>query len=255
METRGPRVLIVDDEQSIQQTLSVVLPPAGYSVYPVRNGKEALWKVQSVRPDLILLDLGLPDMDGKEVIRHLREEWTIAPIIVISVRNEESEKVSSLDIGAHDYLTKPFSMPELLARMRATLRSVSATQDDVFTVRDLRVDLSRREVFVGETAVKLTATEYDLLKVLIHYAGNVRTHHQLIHELWGRTQYQDAVHLLRVTLSHLRRKIHLDLMSPRYIVTEPGVGYRLRTESSGYFGEGAAAFLKSSSREDEETNE
>jgi DNA-binding response OmpR family regulator len=101
-------------------------------------------------------------MDGKEVIRHLREEWTIAPIIVISVRNEESEKVSSLDIGAHDYLTKPFSMPELLARMRATLRSVSATQDDVFTVRDLRVDLSRREVFVGETAVKLTATEYDL---------------------------------------------------------------------------------------------
>jgi two-component system KDP operon response regulator KdpE len=255
METRGPRVLIVDDEQSIQQTLSVVLPPAGYSVYPVRNGKEALWKVQSVRPDLILLDLGLPDMDGKEVIRHLREEWTIAPIIVISVRNEESEKVSSLDIGAHDYLTKPFSMPELLARMRATLRSVSATQDDVFTVRDLRVDLSRREVFVGENSVKLTATEYDLLKVLVHYAGNVRTHHQLIHELWGRTQYQDAVHLLRVTLSHLRRKIHLDLMSPRYIVTEPGVGYRLRTESSGYFGEGAAAFLKSSSREDEETNE
>jgi two-component system KDP operon response regulator KdpE len=253
METRGPRVLIVDDEQSIQQTLSVVLPPAGYSVYPVRNGKEALWKVQSVRPDLILLDLGLPDMDGKEVIRHLREEWTIAPIIVISVRNEESEKVSSLDIGAHDYLTKPFSVPELLARMRATLRSVSATQDDVFTVRDLRVDLSRREVFVGKNSVKLTATEYDLLKVLVHYAGNVRTHHQLIHELWGRTQYQDAVHLLRVTLSHLRRKIHLDLMSPRYIVTEPGVGYRLRTESSGYFGEGAAAFLKSSSPEDEET--
>jgi two-component system KDP operon response regulator KdpE len=108
-------------------------------------------------------------------------------------------------------------------------------------------------VFVGETAVKLTATEYDLLKVLVHYAGNVRTHHQLIHELWGRTQYQDAVHLLRVTLSHLRRKIHIDLMSPRYIVTEPGVGYRLRTESSGYFGEGAAAFLKSSSPEDEET--
>ena len=194
-------------------------------------------------------------MDGKEVIRHLREEWTIAPIIVISVRNEESEKVSSLDIGAHDYLTKPFSVPELLARMRATLRSVSATQDDVFTVRDLRVDLNRREVFVGENSVKLTATEYDLLKVLVHYAGNVRTHHQLIHELWGRTQYQDAVHLLRVTLSHLRRKIHLDLMSPRYIVTEPGVGYRLRTESSGYFGEGAAAFLKSSSWEDEETNE
>ena len=185
MEKQGPRVLLVDDEQSIQQTLSVVLPPAGYTVYPIRNGKEALRKVQSVRPDLILLDLGLPDMDGKEVIRRLREERTIAPIIVISVRNDESEKVSALDTGAHDYLTKPFTMPELLARMRATLRSVSATREDVFTVRDLRVDSSRREVFVGETAVKLTATEYDVLKVLVHYAGNVRTHHQLIHEDLG----------------------------------------------------------------------
>jgi two-component system, OmpR family, KDP operon response regulator KdpE len=234
MEKQGPRVLLVDDEQSIQQTLSVVLPPAGYTVYPIRNGKEALRKVQSVRPDLILLDLGLPDMDGKEVIRHLREERTIAPIIVISVRNDESEKVSALDTGAHDYLTKPFTIPELLARMRATLRGVSTTPDEVFTVRDLRVDLSRREVFVGENAVKLTATEYDLLKVLVHYAGNVRTHYQLIHEVWGRTQYQDAAHLLRVTLSHLRRKIHLDPTSPRYIVTEPGVGYRLRIESLGY---------------------
>jgi two-component system, OmpR family, KDP operon response regulator KdpE len=233
MEKQGPRVLLVEDEESIQQTLGAVLPPAGYTVYQARNGKEALRKVQSVRPDLILLDLGLPDMDGKEVIRHLRE-WAIAPIIVMSVRHEVSEKVSSLDTGAHDYLTKPFSMPELLARMRATLRSVSATQDDVFTVGDLRVDLGRREVFVGETPVKLTATEYDLLKVLVHHAGKVRTHHQLIRELWGGTQYQDAVHLLRVTLSHLRRKLQPDPMGPRYIVTEAGVGYRLRSESSGY---------------------
>ena len=179
MNNQGPRVLLVDDEESILQTLSVVLPAAGYIVYQVRNGKEALWKVQSVRPDLILLDLGLPDMDGKDVIRHLREEQTISPIIVISVRDEESEKVSSLDAGAHDYVTKPFTMPELLARMRATLRSVSATQDDVFTANDLRVDLVRREVFVGETAVRLTATEYDLLKLLVHHAGNVRTHQQL----------------------------------------------------------------------------
>jgi two-component system KDP operon response regulator KdpE len=236
MEKQGPRVLLVDDEESIQQTLGAVLPPAGYTVYQVRNGKEALRTVQTIRPDLILLDLGLPDMDGKEVIRHLREEWAIAPIIVISVRHEESEKVSSLDIGAHDYVTKPFTMPELLARMRATLRSVSATQDDIFMVADLRVDLGRREVFVGEAPVKLTATEYDLLKVLIHHAGNVRTHHQLIRELWGRTQYQDATHLLRVTLSHLRRKLRPDPLKPRYIVTEPGVGYRLRTESSDYLG-------------------
>jgi two-component system KDP operon response regulator KdpE len=235
MEKQGPRVLLVDDEQSIQQTLGVVLPAAGYTVYQVRNGKEALQTVQSVRPDLILLDLGLPDMDGKEVIRHLRER-AITPIIVISVRHEESEKVNSLDTGAHDYLTKPFTIPELLARMRATLRSVSATRDDVFAVDDLRVDLVRRTVFVGETPVKLTATEYDLMKVLIHHAGNVRTHHQLIRELWGGTQYQDAVHLLRVTLSHLRRKLRSDPMKPRYIVTEPGVGYRLRSEGMGYPG-------------------
>jgi two-component system KDP operon response regulator KdpE len=233
MERQGPRVLLVDDEESIQHTLSTVLPPAGYIVYQVRNGKDALQKVQSVRPDLILLDLGLPDMDGKDVIRRLREQ-AIAPIIVISVRDDENDKVTALDTGAHDYLTKPFTLPELLARMRATLRSVSATQDDVFTVGNLKVDLRRREVLVGETTVKLTATEYDLLKVLIHHAGNVRTHHELIHELWGRTQYQDPVHLLRVTMSHLRRKLQPDPMLPRHIVTEPGVGYRLRTESSSY---------------------
>ena len=233
MDKQGPRVLLIDDEEAIQQTLSAVLPPAGYTVYQVREGKEAVRRVPLIRPDLILLDLGLPDMDGKEVIRHLRE-GAIAPIIVISVHDEESEKVSCLDAGAHDYVTKPFTMPELLARIRATLRSVSATQSDVFTVNDLKVDLVRREVLVGETAVKLTATEYDLLKVLVHHAGNVRTHQQLIRELWGRTQYQDVLHLLRVTLSHLRRKLQPDPMKPRYIVTEPGVGYRLRTERSDY---------------------
>ena len=235
MERQGPRILLVDDEESIQHTLSTVLPPAGYTVYQVRNGKEALRKVQSIRPDLILLDLGLPDIDGKEIIRGLREQ-AIAPIIVISVRDNETEKVTALDTGAHDYLTKPFTLPELLARMRATLRSVSATQDDVFTVGNLKVDLRRREVLVREITVNLTATEYDLLKVLIHHAGNVRTHNELIRELWGRTQYQDPVHLLRVTMSHLRRKLQPDPMMPRYIVTEPGVGYRLRTESSGYPG-------------------
>ncbi len=220
----------MDDEESIQHTLSAVLSPAGYTVYPVRNGHDALQRVQLVRPDLVLLDLGLPDMDGKTVIRHLREHG-IAPIIVISVRDEESEKIGSLDNGATDYLTKPFTVGELLARMRAALRTVNAAQNDIFTVDDLKIDFGRREVFVGEAQVNLTATEYDLLKVLVHHAGKVRTHHQLIHELWGGTQYQDVVHLLRVTLSHLRRKLRPDPMKPRYIVTEPGVGYRLRTES------------------------
>src|SRR5579864_1448164 len=162
MKKQGPRVLLVDDERSSQQTLGVVLPQAGYTVFQVRNGKEALRRVQLARPDLILLDLGLPDMDGKEVIRHLRG-WASTPIIVISVRHEESEKVSALDNGANDYLTKPFSVGELLARMLAALRSVSATQNDVFTVDDLRADLGRRQVFIGQTQVKLTATEYDLL--------------------------------------------------------------------------------------------
>ncbi len=233
MEKQGPRILVVDDEESIQRILTVALPPAGYAVYPVRTGEEALRTVPLARPDLILLDLGLPDMDGKEIIQRLRG-WTATPIIVISVRYEEFEKVSSLDIGADDYVTKPFTIAELLARIRAALRRVSATQSDVFTVGELRVDLGRREVFVGQTQVKPTATEYDLLKVLIEHAGRVRTHRQLIHELWGGTQYQDAVHLLRVTLSHLRRKLHLDPMKPRYIVTEPGVGYRLRTQHSSY---------------------
>jgi two-component system KDP operon response regulator KdpE len=236
-EKQGPRILLIDDEESIQQTLGAVLPVAGYTVYQAREGKEGVRRVPLVRPDLILLDLGLPDMDGRDVIQQLRER-SIAPIIVISVRDEESEKVRCLDTGAHDYVTKPFTMPELLARMRASLRSVNALQNDVFAVSDLTVDLERREVFVGETAVKLTATEYDLLKVLVHHAGKVRTHQQLIRELFGRTHYQDVLHLLRVTVSHLRRKLQPDPLKPRYIVTEPGVGYRLRIETSSYSGTG-----------------
>jgi len=223
----GARLLLVDNQKSLCRTIGTALP--SYTIYQIR--KEALSGGLSVRPDLIVVHIGLLDTDGKEVIRNLHER-PIAPIIVISARHEESEKVSALDHGAHDYLTEPFSIPELLARMRAALRSVNATQGDVFVVDDLRVDLGRREVSVGGTPVKLTATEYELLKVLIHHAGNVRAHHQLIHELWGRTQYQDAVHLLRVTLSHLRRKLRPNPMKPRYIVTEPGVGYRLRTESA-----------------------
>jgi two-component system, OmpR family, KDP operon response regulator KdpE len=233
LDTRptGPRVLLINNQEWICQDLGAALPAAGYAVHQVPNGKEAQRSVTSIRPDLILLHLGLPNMDGTEVIRHLRER-PIAPIIVISVRHEENEKVSSLDAGAHDYLTQPFSVPELLARMRAALRSVNFTHDDVFAVGDLKVNLVRRQVFVGEATVRLTATEYDLLKVLIHHAGNVRAHRQLIHELWGTTQYQDAVHLLRVTLSHLRRKLQSDRIGHPYIVTEPGVGYRLRTESA-----------------------
>jgi two-component system, OmpR family, KDP operon response regulator KdpE len=233
MEKQGPRILLVDDEKPVRQVLGVALGPAGYTMYQVGNGGEALRRFQLIRPDLVLLDLDLPDIDGKEVIRRLRER-TFTPIIVISVRHAESEKICSLDTGADDYVTKPFGMGELLARIRVALRGVSTTQSDIFSSGDLKVDFGRRAVLIRNTRIKLTATEYDLLKILIHHAGRVRTHYQLIHELWGATQYQDAVHLLRVTLSHLRRKLQIDPIGIRHIVTEPGVGYRLRTEQSDW---------------------
>jgi two-component system KDP operon response regulator KdpE len=215
----------------MQDILNVTLRPAGYSIYPVSSGAEALRVFQSARPDLILLDLFLPDMDGREVLRRLRE-WTAAPIVVMSVRHEESEKIACLDAGADDYLTKPFTMGELLARLRAALRrAFGSARIEVFKTGKLRVVFNRREVFIEDEQVKLRATEYDLLKVFVHHAGLVRTHYQLIHELWGRTQYQDAVHLLRVTVSNLRRKLVCDSGIPRFIVTEPGVGYRLRTDA------------------------
>jgi two-component system KDP operon response regulator KdpE len=230
MDGTGLRILLIDDEKSMQDILTLTLQPAGYSIFPVGTGAEALQKFPSARPDLILLDLFLPDVDGKQILRRLRE-WTTAPIIVISVRHEESEKIACLDSGADDYLTKPFTMGELLARLRAALRrAFGAPRSDVFSAGDLKVDLTSREVFVADEQVKLTATEYDLLKVLASHAGLVRTHRQLIRELWGTTQYQDAVHLLRVTVSNLRRKLTCDPRVLRYIVTEPGVGYRLRTE-------------------------
>ena len=230
MKNEGLRILLVDDEKAMQDILSVTLQPAGYSLYPVGTGEEALQQFPLARPDVILLDLFLPDMDGKQVLRRLRE-CTTAPIIVMSVRHEESEKIACLDTGADDYLTKPFTMGELLARLRAALRrAFGAPRSEVFTTGDLKVDFSRREVFVGNEQLKLTATEYDLLKVLASHAGLVRTHYQVIHELWGTAQNQDAVHLLRVTVSNLRRKLGCDPRVLRYIVTEPGVGYRLRTD-------------------------
>src|SRR5664279_5623618 len=185
MERVGLRILLVDDEKSMQDILTVTLRPAGYDVYPVGTGKEALQKFPLARPDLVLLDLFLPDTDGRQVLRRLRE-WTTVPIIMLSVRHEESEKIACLDNGADDYITKPFTMGELLARLRAALRRAFGTpRSDVFTAGDLKVNFSKREVFVGNQHVNLTATEYDLLKVLASHAGLVRTHRQLIHELWG----------------------------------------------------------------------
>jgi len=224
------RVLVVDDEPAIRRFLRVSLGAHGSTVFEASNGQEALAGVAAHRPDLVILDLGLPDIDGLEVTRQLRE-WTRLPIIILSVRGEEAEKIAALDAGADDYLTKPFGTGELLARMRAAVRrGMSPAAEPLFSTGSLAVDLGRRLVSVDGATVQLTPTEYDLLRVLVTHAGKVLTHHQLLREVWG-AGYEAEAHMLRVNISNLRRKIEPDPARPRYILTEPGVGYRLQTES------------------------
>jgi two-component system KDP operon response regulator KdpE len=225
------RILLVDDENSMLLGLSAALRSGGYNVCLASGGEDALRKYQSSRPELILLDLSLLGTAGRDILRRLRR-LTGAPIIVISERGEESEIIAYLDAGANDYVSRPVATGELLARVRAALRTAFGdAQTKPFTEGELKVDFNRREVFVGCEQVGLTATEYHLLAVLVRHAGMVRTHYQLIHEVWGGTQYGDAVHLLRVTVSNLRRKLARDSTLTLPIVTEPGVGYRLRSNS------------------------
>jgi two-component system KDP operon response regulator KdpE len=227
MSETGARVLVVDDEPAIRRFLRVSLSAHGYVVFEADNGQAALSAIVADRPDLIILDLGLPDLDGVEVTRLLRE-WTHIPIIILSVRGQEADKIAALDAGADDYLTKPFGAGELLARMRVALRRAGQSGlQPVFTSGDLTVDLVRRMVTVAGQEVQLTPTEYDLLRVLVTYAGKVLTHRQLLREVWG-LGYEQEMHMLRVNVSNLRRKIEPDPARPRYILTEPGVGYRLR---------------------------
>jgi two-component system KDP operon response regulator KdpE len=230
MNDIGLRVLVVDDERAIRRYLHAALNAQGYTVYEASGGKDALNMVVADRPDLIILDLGLPDIDGVEVTRQLRE-WTHIPIIVLSVREQESDKIDALDAGADDYLTKPFSSGELMARMRAALRrSMDNASEPVFKMDTLNVDLSRRQVKVSGEEISLTPTEYDLLRILVQNAGRVLTHRQLLRQVWG-SAYESEAHLLRVNMSNLRRKIEPDPTRPRYIITEPGVGYRLKAEA------------------------
>ncbi len=227
MNESGPRVLVVDDEPAIRRFLHTSLSAHGYTLFEACTGQEALSAVIAHRPDLIILDLGLPDMDGIEVTRRLRE-WTQIPIIIVTVQEQESAKIAALDNGADDYVTKPFGMGELLARMRVALRRAApAATDPVFTTADLAVDVAHRLVTVAGHEVQLTPTEYDLLKALITHAGKVLTHRQLLRQVWG-AGYENEAHLLRVNMSNLRRKIEPDPARPAYILTEPGVGYRLR---------------------------
>jgi two-component system KDP operon response regulator KdpE len=220
------RLLVVDDERPIRKFLNASLSST-YMVLEAASGEAALEVTISGRPDAILLDLGLPDMDGVDLTRRLRE-WLRIPIIVISVRDLEEDKIKALDAGADDFLTKPFGIGELMARLRVVLRRVSAPESEpVYRTDYLIVDLSRREVTVKGQVTYLTPTEYDLLRVLIQNAGKVLTHKQLIHLVWGDNYAADS-HLLRVNISNLRQKIEMDPSRPHLIITEPGVGYRLK---------------------------
>jgi two-component system KDP operon response regulator KdpE len=230
--SQEPLVLLIEDEPEIRRFLRTSLPVEGYRLIESTTGQDGLAQATARNPDLILLDLGLPDMDGLDVIQQLRT-WTTIPILIISARDQEQMKVDALDLGADDYVTKPFGIPELLARMRTALRhrahlSQNAA-DDVFSVAGLRVDLARRRVFVNEQEAHLTPIEYKLLTVLVHYAGKVVTHRQLLKEVWGPL-HVDEHHYVRVYMRQLRNKVEPHPAQPRYLLTELGVGYRLKAE-------------------------
>ncbi len=230
MTKAGLRVLVVDDEIAIQRFLRVALKGEGFIVLEAASGRDALQALTLEKPDLVLLDLGLPDMDGLDVLNQLRE-WSQVPVIILSVREQEVDKIAALNAGADDYLTKPFGMGELLARIRTVLRrQVSGASEPVFTLGGLTVDLANRMVTVDGQEVQLTPTEYDILRALVIPAGKVLTNRQLLRQVWG--EGYDDLHILRVNISNLRHKIEQDPSRPTYIHTEAGVGYRLIVKST-----------------------
>jgi two-component system KDP operon response regulator KdpE len=226
-----PVVVLIEDEPQIRRFLRATLTSHGYRLFEVATGTDALVEVAQRQPDVVILDLGLPDMDGLEVIRRLRE-WSAVPIIVLSARGQERDKVGALDAGADDYVSKPFSAGELLARVRVALRhAAGAAHEDsaAFEVGELQVDLLRRHVSVAGAEVKLTPIEYKLLTTLVRHAGKVVTHQQLLRDVWGPS-HEDQSHYVRVYMAHLRHKLETEPARPRYLLTEPGVGYRLAAE-------------------------
>jgi len=228
-----PLILVVEDEPQMLRFLRASLGTHGYRLVECLTGTEGIEQSALRSPDVILLDLGLPDVDGLEVTRRLRE-WTRTPIIVLSARDQDEDKIRALDAGADDYLTKPFSVGELHARIRVALRHLATAGDNpeepVFRMDELRVDLGKRQVFVGESEVHLTPTEYNLLATLVRHAGRVVTHRQLLREVWG-PPYVEHTQYLRVFMGQLRHKLEENPARPRYLVNEPGVGYRLKAES------------------------
>lgn len=228
----APVVVLIEDETPIRRFLRVTIASEGYRLHEAGSGADGLLEVAMRQPDLVILDLGLPDMDGLEVIRSLRE-WTAVPILVLSARGQERDKIAALDAGADDYVSKPFGAGELLARMRVALRHLAHLSrdggDSVFAVGDLRVDLRLRQVQVAGVEVHLTPIEYKLLTALVRHAGRVLTHRQLLKEVWGPSHVEQA-HYVRVYMVQLRRKLEAEPARPRYLLSEPGVGYRLRAE-------------------------
>jgi two-component system KDP operon response regulator KdpE len=231
MSDQKPMALVVDDEVQIRRLLRVCLEADGYRVHEAASGKEAITEAAQHKPDVVLLDLGLPDMDGVEVLKRLRE-WSRVPVLVLSVRDREDDKIAALDHGADDYVTKPFGTGELLARLRVARRHADpAPGMSVFRSGALEVDLTARVVRLHGKEVKLTATEYSLLRLFVQHAGKVLTHRHLLREVWG-PNYAEQTHYLRVYMAHLREKLEPEPSKPRLLITEPGVGYRLIEEAA-----------------------
>jgi two-component system, OmpR family, KDP operon response regulator KdpE len=225
----NPQVLIIDDEVQIRRLLRVNLETNGYRVVEAATGQEGITQAAQWRPEVVILDLGLPDMEGVTVLKRLRE-WSQVPVVVLSVRDREEDKVAALDNGADDYVTKPFSIAELLARLRVAQRHAHPNAEvTVFRTGQLEVDLTARVVRLKGQETRLTATEYSLLRLFIQHAGKVLTHRQILRDVWGPNAIEQT-HYLRVYIAHLREKLEADPARPRLIVTEPGVGYRLMEE-------------------------
>jgi two-component system, OmpR family, KDP operon response regulator KdpE len=226
----NPVIVVIEDDPAIRLFLRTGLGAHGFKVFEADNGKQGIIEAGIRKPDLIILDLGLPDMDGVEVIKTIRA-WSVMPVIILSARSGEQHKIDALDAGADDYLTKPFGLGELLARIRVALRhsanSPEQSENGVFTDDALKVDLLKRQVFVGDREIHLTPIQYRLLSVLIKNAGKVLTHQHLLKEVWGPS-YSDNSHYLRIYMSQLRQKLETDPTQPKYLLTESGVGYRLK---------------------------
>lgn len=227
MRTTQPKILVIEDDPQIRKFLTITLTSHDYAVIPAETGGEGIRLATSVKPDAVLLDLGLPDMDGTEVIRSLRE-WSKLPVIVLSVRNQEEEKVKAFDLGANDYVTKPFGTAELLARIRAALRDaiVAQAEETELSIGDLHIDLMKRIVSLREERIKLSPKEFNLLKVLAMNAGKLLTHKHLMKEVWGEA-YTDDNQYLRIYIAQLRQKLEKDPARDQFIINEPGIGYRL----------------------------